>query len=43
MNELVKRHICTAQRQVQNCADESDCVCDCWAVLTRERSIITKE
>jgi len=38
VNELVKKYIFTAQRQVQNCANESDRVCNCWTVLLRYRN-----
>jgi len=42
-NELVKKQIYLYFRQLQNCANESDSVCDCWAIHMREKSIVTKE
>jgi len=43
MNKLVKKtdHFYTAQQQVENC--EHDCVCEGWAVLTRQRKNETVE
>ena len=41
-NELVKKYIYIAQRQVQKCVNERDRVCNCWAVLTRERDALLR-